>query len=184
MRHRKTWASRYIVAAIAVVASLAVLGVACGGDDDDGNGGDPTRESTAGSNRPSTSPTEGAASTPTAGTTPAAGADTTVLIRETDIGEVLTDEDGLTLYTFDNDTAGSGESACVDACVNAWPPATLTGEPTGPDALTGELGTIERPEGSTQVTYNGLPLYRFASDTAPGETKGEGVGGVWDAARP
>jgi predicted lipoprotein with Yx(FWY)xxD motif len=107
-----------------------------------------------------------------------------VLIRETSIGEVLTDADGLTLYTFANDTADSGTSACTGGCLNAWPAATADGEPTGPDELTGELGTITRDDGATQVTYKGLPLYRFANDAAPGDTNGDGVGGVWDVAVP
>jgi predicted lipoprotein with Yx(FWY)xxD motif len=102
-----------------------------------------------------------------------------------DLGTILTDADGLTLYTFANDTAGSGTSACVDACANVWPALTVeSGEPTGPDQLTGELDTITRPDGATQVTYNGLPLYRFVNDQAPGDTNGHGVADIWFAATP
>jgi predicted lipoprotein with Yx(FWY)xxD motif len=82
---------------------------------------------------------------------------------------------GMTLYTFTKDVAGSGTSACTDGCLTNWPALTVAAgdTPTGDSTVTGTLGTIVRADnGSTQVTYNGLPLYFFAKDTAPGDTNG------------
>jgi predicted lipoprotein with Yx(FWY)xxD motif len=82
---------------------------------------------------------------------------------------------GMTLYTFTKDVAGSGTSACTGGCLTNWPALTVTAgdTPTGDSTVTGTLGTIVRADnGATQVTYNGLPLYFFAKDTAPGDTNG------------
>src|SRR5512147_2041438 len=82
---------------------------------------------------------------------------------------------GMTLYTFTKDVAGSGTSACTGGCLDNWPALTITAgdTPTGDSTVTGTLGTIVRSDnGATQVTYNGLPLYFFAKDTAPGDTNG------------
>jgi len=81
----------------------------------------------------------------------------------------------MTLYTFDNDVAGSGVSACTGGCLANWPALTIAAgdTPTGGAGVTGTLATIVRADnGATQVTYNGLPLYFFISDTAPGNTNG------------
>jgi predicted lipoprotein with Yx(FWY)xxD motif len=102
----------------------------------------------------------------------------TVAVRSTDeYGDVLADSEGMSLYLFTQDEGG--ESACYDDCASAWPPLTVDGEPTaGPD-VTAELGTIEREDGSTQVTAAGNPLYYFAQDSEPGDTAGQGVSDVW-----
>jgi predicted lipoprotein with Yx(FWY)xxD motif len=81
----------------------------------------------------------------------------------------------MTLYTFDNDVAGSGVSACTGTCLVNWPALTIAAgdTPTGGAGVTGTLGTITRTDnGARQVTYNGLPLYFFIGDTAPGDTAG------------
>ena len=81
----------------------------------------------------------------------------------------------MTLYTFDNDVAGSGVSNCTAACLTNWPALTVAAgdTPTGGAGVTGTLGTITRTDnGAHQVTYNGKPLYFFANDTAPGDTNG------------
>ena len=81
----------------------------------------------------------------------------------------------MTVYTFDKDVAGSGVSNCTGGCLANWPALTIpTGNtPTGGAGVTGTLGTIVRADnGATQVTYNGLPLYFFANDAAPGDTNG------------
>jgi predicted lipoprotein with Yx(FWY)xxD motif len=81
----------------------------------------------------------------------------------------------MTLYTFDKDVAGSGVSNCSGGCLTAWPALTVAaGEtPTGGAGVSGTLGTITRADdGTLQVTYNGLPLYFFAKDTAPGDANG------------
>lgn len=81
---------------------------------------------------------------------------------------------GMTVYTFTSDVANSGKSACTGGCATTWPPLTITAgtTPTVGSGASGKLGTISRDDGSTQVTYNGLPLYFFHGDTKPGDTNG------------
>jgi predicted lipoprotein with Yx(FWY)xxD motif len=91
---------------------------------------------------------------------------------------VVTNAQGLTLYSFAPDTATA--SKCTGACAQIWPP--VTGPAAPGQGVTGTLGTITRPDGSKQATYNGHPLYTYTADTGPGQAKGNGVnvdGGVW-----
>jgi predicted lipoprotein with Yx(FWY)xxD motif len=91
----------------------------------------------------------------------------------------------MTVYTFTHDTKGSGTSACTAGCLQRWPALTVPSgtTPTAGDGVTGTLGTITRPDdGSTQVTYNGLPLYFFSGDAAPGDANG--VYPNWEAVKP
>lgn len=113
---------------------------------------------------------------------PAAGAATFMVATNPALGKILTDANGMTLYFYAKDTAG--KSACTGACAGNWPPLTTTGTPVAPAGVTGTVGTIKRDDGSTQVTYNGKPLYTYIKDTAAGDTKGQGVGGVWTVATP
>lgn len=99
------------------------------------------------------------------------------------LGEIVTDADGFTLYRFEDDTAGSGVSECYDACAENWPPVTAAEEMTIPGG-DGLLGSIEREDGTEQVTLGGWPLYRYAADNAPGDTSGEGAQDVWYAVSP
>jgi predicted lipoprotein with Yx(FWY)xxD motif len=81
----------------------------------------------------------------------------------------------MTVYTFDKDVAGSGVSNCTGGCLTNWPALTVAAgqTPTGGAGVTGTLGTITRADnGAIQVTYNGLPLYFFLNDKAPGDTNG------------
>jgi len=97
-------------------------------------------------------------------------------VESSDLGDILVDSEGMTLYVFDNDT--DENSTCYDDCEANWPP--LTGEVTAGDGVDESLlGTSEREDGTTQVTYDGKPLYYFAADQAPGDTNGQGVGDVW-----
>jgi predicted lipoprotein with Yx(FWY)xxD motif len=117
--------------------------------------------------------------------TPVAGDGTTVLTEDNaDLGTIFTDAEGMTLYIFLNDEPGSGESACYDQCEENWPVFSADEPLTLPDGVPGELGTIERTDGTTQVTYNGWPLYYWAADQAPGDATGQGVGDVWYVAIP
>jgi len=96
----------------------------------------------------------------------------------------LVDANRLTLYTFAFDH--DGESTCYGHCAEEWPPL-LVGDgmqPTGDDGVVGQLGTVEREDGSQQVTYNGWPLYYYHDDTAAGDDAGQGVDDVWFAAQP
>lgn len=97
------------------------------------------------------------------------------------LGMVLVDQSGFTLYRFTPD--GTGRTACTGACAAMWPPLTVTSSQVsaGRGVTRAELGTITRPDGSLQVTFNGMPLYRFSGDTKAGETAGQGVDGVWFA---
>ncbi|MBI5285411.1 MAG: hypothetical protein HY874_09995 [Chloroflexi bacterium] len=107
------------------------------------------------------------------------------MIADTSLGKVLTDDKGMTLYTFKNDVAGNGKSACAGGCLVNWPALTVaSGAPSKPAEATGDIALITRDDGAMQVTYKGLPLYRFINDKAPGDTKGEGVGGIWFVAKP
>jgi predicted lipoprotein with Yx(FWY)xxD motif len=85
----------------------------------------------------------------------------------------------MTLYIRTSDPAGG--SSCTDGCASAWPPLTVTAgmQPLAGTGVTGTLATFARSDGSLQVTYNGRALYYYASDTKPGDTTGQGVGGVW-----
>jgi len=99
-------------------------------------------------------------------------------------GSYLVDAEGMSLYIFTNDVDGT--STCSGGCLEAWPALTVAeGEtPSVAANISGRVGTVAREDGSLQVTYNGMPLYYFASDTAPGETNGQGVGDVWYLAQP
>jgi predicted lipoprotein with Yx(FWY)xxD motif len=127
----------------------------------------------------------GGATAATSTTTPktASGQAATVGVSNTGIGQVLVDSQGFTVYLFKADQGT--KSACTGACAAAWPPLLATGKPTaGGGANAALLGTTTRPEGKTQVTYNGHPLYRFAQDTKAGEANGQGVsafGAAWFA---
>ena len=106
-----------------------------------------------------------------------AGGDATVLVATSDLGDILTDADGMTIYYFANDT--EGVSNCADECLENWPIVVVDGEPTAGEGVDAELGTIEAADGSTQLTVNGFPAYYFAGDAAAGDVMGQGVGGVW-----
>ncbi|GAA3507366.1 SCO0930 family lipoprotein [Streptomyces showdoensis] len=99
------------------------------------------------------------------------------------LGQVVVDAAGFTLYRFDKDTASPSSSACAGDCAKAWPPVPAAGtQPGGVDAS--RTGSVRRADGLTQLTVAGWPVYRFAKDTAPGQTNGQGVGGTWFAVTP
>lgn len=108
------------------------------------------------------------------------------LTEQSPYGAYLADGEGRSLYLFEADEAG--KSTCHDACANAWPPLTTSGEPQAGKGIDADaLGTFERPDGSMQVTYDGWPLYYFIKDKAPGDTKGqdiEGFGAEWYLVTP
>jgi predicted lipoprotein with Yx(FWY)xxD motif len=81
---------------------------------------------------------------------------------------------GMTLYVFASDVANSGKSACNSGCATTWPPLTVASgiTPSASAGASGKLGTITRDDGTTQVTYNGLPLHHYSGDSAPGDTNG------------
>jgi predicted lipoprotein with Yx(FWY)xxD motif len=89
-------------------------------------------------------------------------------------GQALVGSNGRTLYLFQGDK--NGTSACTGACATAWPPDTVTGQPQAASGINQALlGTINRPDGTMQLTYNGHPLYYFTADAAAGIAHGQGV---------
>jgi predicted lipoprotein with Yx(FWY)xxD motif len=101
-----------------------------------------------------------------------------VSVADSPLGQTLVDADGRTLYAFTKDK--NGASSCYGACAVTWPALTVQGDPAAGDGVKASLlATIERKDGSAQVTYNGIPLYYFSGDQQPGDTNGQGVGGSW-----
>ncbi|MGH2347233.1 MAG: hypothetical protein ACRDG4_18555 [Chloroflexota bacterium] len=94
--------------------------------------------------------------------------------------QMLVNAQGLTLYLFTPDK--KNQSNCTGGCAKAWPPLVVPSGMTVPTSLggvSGVFGTASRADGTTQLTYDGAPLYTFAKDAKPGDINGQGVGGVW-----
>jgi predicted lipoprotein with Yx(FWY)xxD motif len=102
-----------------------------------------------------------------------------------ELGIILYDLSGHTLYTFSKDQGGT--SSCYGACAKTWPPALTEGKPrAGGEAVAGKVGTTKRKDGTVQLTYAGHPLYTHAGEKQT-ETNGNGAhafGGEWSAIRP
>ena len=124
-------------------------------------------------------------STSTAAAT-SGGAATIDVAQNAQLGQILTDSKGDTVYGFAKDT--NGKSECSASCAGVWPPVTTSGAPkAGKGVAASKLGTTKRSDGSTQVTYDDRPLYTYTSDTSPGDTTGNGVnlfGALWYAVQP
>ena len=120
------------------------------------------------------------------GAAPGSPGPATISVGSSSLGQILVGANGKTLYLFEADT--STQSTCSGACAQAWPPLTTTGAPKAAGSAPAPLlGTTGRSDGTTQVTYNGHPLYYFVSDTKPGDTNGEGstaFGAGWDVLSP
>ncbi len=104
------------------------------------------------------------------------------------VRKVIVDSEGMTLYYFQKDQKGSGKSKCEGACAEAWPPLVTEGEPEAMKGVKAAmLGTIQRKDGTTQVTYAGWPLYTFVGDKKPGEDNGtdsKAFGASWYPLHP
>jgi predicted lipoprotein with Yx(FWY)xxD motif len=113
----------------------------------------------------------------------AALADEPAKKMDTSAGEVYTDQNGMTLYTFDKDTMGASMSACTDKCIENWP-AFVAGEGAMAESewtiveFTDKDGTVKN-----MWAYDGMPLYLYVGDKNPGDVTGDGKGGVWHAAK-
>jgi predicted lipoprotein with Yx(FWY)xxD motif len=145
----------------ATLSLMALVAAGCGGDDNGDN-------TTAASESPKT----------------ASGQATTIAAQsEGNLGTILVDSKGLTIYLFEKDSGT--KSSCFGGCAAAWPPVRASGKPTVGSGLTASLvGTTPRSDGQAQVTYNGHPLYLFAGDQSAGDTNGQGLtefGGSWFA---
>ncbi|MFJ2633867.1 hypothetical protein ACIO6U_18260 [Streptomyces sp. NPDC087422] len=125
------------------------------------------------------------ATTASASASASTGGAATVKTANSPLGQILVDASGRTLYLFKADTGKT--STCNGSCTRAWPPQTTTGKPHNSGVTASMVGTSTRSDHSTQVTYNGHPLYYFAKDTKPGETNGQGLnefGALWYVVSP
>jgi len=93
---------------------------------------------------------------------------------------VLVGANGMTLYTFEKDTAGNGKSACNGGCATNWPPFMAADS----DKPSGDFTIVTRDDGKKQWAAKGWPLYYWVKDTKPGDKTGDGVGGNWKTAKP
>ncbi|MGA7204235.1 MAG: hypothetical protein WBX27_06355 [Specibacter sp.] len=119
---------------------------------------------------------------PAAQSAPAASAGTvsaSLSTGQTSLGTIIVNGKGMTAYVFDHDTAGSGKTACTGPCASLWPAITATSATPAFSGVTGKVGTITLPNGTFQVTVNGLPVYTYAPDTKPGDDAGQGYAGIW-----
>ena len=168
LRRRSTAArARMLAAGGAAVVALALVAAGCGGSpDSSGSSGAAGQGPTYGASAPSKT---------VAGQTGSGNA-TSVALARTDLGRILVDGQGRTLYLFEADKGP--KSSCSGSCAAARPPLTTTGKPVAGDGVSAaKLGTTRRADGTSEITYNGHPLYRFAGDTAAGQTSGQGVDG-------
>ena len=120
-----------------------------------------------------------ASAAPSASGASASASPAVLTVRKTPAGYVLANAAGHTIYWFARDHRGSPRSACTGRCLLVWLP--VTGHPVAGRGVTLDavLGTITRPDGVVQATYDGYPLYTFASDSVPGQARGNGAAGAW-----
>jgi predicted lipoprotein with Yx(FWY)xxD motif len=150
--------SRLLLMVVAITSLAAVL-TACGG----------ASASDTGGSSPGTQQSSG-------------GSSATVSTADVaNIGKVLVNADGFTLYYLQTDAHNS--VTCTGNCATTWPPELVTATPKAV-GLRGTLGTIANPAGGEQLTYDGWPLYSYTGDSAPGQANGQGSGGVWFAMTP
>jgi predicted lipoprotein with Yx(FWY)xxD motif len=146
----------------AVATALALAG--CGGSDGGGYGvGEPATDD--------------------AGTAETAG-EVTLTTADSDLGEIVVDGEGMTVYYFTNDEPGSGASSCTGECLAMWPPVHADGEEPEVEGVTAEVGTITGTDGELQVTVDDRPVYLYAGDSEPGDVTGQGVNDVWWVVAP
>ncbi|MGO9341636.1 MAG: hypothetical protein ACLP6E_03830 [Acidimicrobiales bacterium] len=161
---RRRWALVPLLAAVAVTAAACSSG---------------TSGASTSSSSSSTTPAAASGTTTTGGGALAVSSD-----MAASVGTVLTGPNGHTLYHLTTET--NGQIKCTGSCSQEWPPLTVSAgqTPKLASGMTGTIGTVKRPDGTTQVTYDGHPLYYYAADTAAGQATGQGVGGVWFAVTP
>lgn len=167
----------------AVLVAVVLLLAACSDDDDETTASDSGASETTAADETTAeddaASTDGSASGDATDGSEASdpAAEPTIDVAESDLGEILVDAQGATLYLFTSDTQGE-PSTCSDGCAATWP--ALTG-PVGAGEGVDEalIGTVTNADGTEQVTYNDWPLYYYAPDSMPGDTNGQGVGGVW-----
>lgn len=157
----------------ALVAGVTVLLLAACGNSAQGNSGGGSGGSSAASTPPPTSAPAAAGGPVKTATATVQGTSETILVNSS----------GMTLYYYtpDKDAAVT----CTGGCASVWPPLTAGSTSPGPlSGVSGTFGSDPNPAGGSVVTYNGWPLYTYVKDSAPGQTSGQGVGGIWFVATP
>jgi predicted lipoprotein with Yx(FWY)xxD motif len=172
---------------LSLVSLLALLLGACATDAaDESVDSEPPLSASAEPVLPTAEPSPGGTAMPGGSESATAPAPTGTAVTTGEVdqhGTLLTDSAGLTLYVFFEDSEGT--STCYDACADNWPPLLTEGEPVAEGgAIQALLGTTERDDGTTQVTYDGQPLYLYAGDSQPGDANGFGQGNVWYPVTP
>jgi len=148
-------------AALSGIAAAAALVAACGSSSGSAGGG---------SGSAGTSASGGASSAAQA----AASANLVSARKISGVGNILVNKSGRTLYAIKTPSEANGKIICTGTCTTFWTPLTTSSASLSSSGLPGKLATVRRPGGATQVTYNGLPLYTFKLDTAPGQAMGNG----------
>jgi predicted lipoprotein with Yx(FWY)xxD motif len=172
-------------AAATGLGSLVLLLAACGGSSSSSNsasstdqatvaGSSATAQATTGSASPKAGggpqPSSGAVSFPPVGTT-------VMIVQKSSIGYVLAEANGQVVYTYGKDSKG-GSPTCTGACATSWPAVTGTPKAGPADTFPGTFGVVKGAGGVEQITYNGMPLYKFAG-AKPLTTAGNGLDGEW-----
>jgi predicted lipoprotein with Yx(FWY)xxD motif len=176
-------------AAATGLGSLVLLLAACGGSSSSSNSASSTDQATvAGSSATAQATNTGGSASPKAGTTggpqPSSGAvsfppvgTTVMVVQKSAIGYVLAEANGQVVYTYGKDTKG-GAPTCTGSCATAWPAVTGTPKAGPADTFPGTFGVVKGAGGVEQITYNGMPLYRFGG-AKPLTVKGNGLDGEW-----
>ena len=179
--------TKHFGATLSVFALAAVLS-GCAGGSGTSTSSAPPASTTTGSATASPSspaPSTPAPATSAAGTQSGAAASAPALkTAATNAGQVVVDARGMSVYLFAKDTKDSGMSACTGSCAATWPPVLAGSDAPAVEGVTGKVGTIATPDGKKQLTINGMPVYHFVKDKAPGDITGQGVGGVWYLVNP
>jgi len=174
---------RTALLAITVLSALVLSGCGYRGGGGDGYGDPAAAAPPAAGPTPTPTPDAKAAADKKAD---AVGILTKKLIAATipKMGQVVTDAKGWVLYRFDLDSAKPSASTCSGKCAKIWPPVLTDGTPELDGIPAKLVGTVERDDGSKQVTLNGWPLYRYIGDPKPGAWKGQMVSGTWFVTAP
>lgn len=135
------------------------------------------------SGAPAAAPASSAAA-PSSAASPSPSAAGDLAVADTSLGKILVDSKGMTVYYFTKDKADSGKSVCSGECLVAWPSVEASSDTPSGEGITAKLGTITRDDGTKQVTVDGMPVYLFQKDKAPGDVTGQGVGKVWYVVAP
>jgi predicted lipoprotein with Yx(FWY)xxD motif len=160
------------------IAASAALVTACGSSNkssSDTTGAPATTAAAATTAAPATTASGGAATSAASGAAP-------ITVAQSSLGQILTDANGMTVYGFTNDSAGT--STCTGGCAKSWPAVTTTSDelPAGLDAKV--FSVVEGADETYQLKAGKWPLYTFAGDKAAGDTNGQGSGGVWFVVAP